>query len=127
MGARLKAADVRRGAGSKGVSVSGADTAGTLCGCSSFGPQCVSVSRVGHGDYGVPWKRSFSIRMRPGPDGKSKSVDQNPEDPVERLGMMGAPEGGIMRDGPLSVRKKSKAARDSSGRENSQVRFPGRT
>ena len=46
---------------------------------------------------------------------------------MERLGMMGAPEGGIMRDGPLSVRKKSKAARDSSGRENSQVRFPGRT
>ena len=82
---------------------------------------------MGHGDQEVSWKRSLSIRMRPGPDGKSKSTDQNPEDPAERPSTMGEPEGGIIRDGPRSVRKKSKPARDSSGRENSQVRLPGRT
>ena len=46
---RLKAADVRRGAGSKGVSVSGADMADTLCGCSLSERVGASVSKGGCG------------------------------------------------------------------------------
>ena len=48
---------------------------------------------TGQGTHSVPVNRSFSMRIVPGPDGKSKSTVQKPDRPADRRRTTGSPPG----------------------------------